>query len=371
MDNVQLTITPTRQQRKQVATRQSLLAAGGDEVRQMASTGTKQARAGVSSAHEKMSPANKQTADSLPENSSSRFGLSFGSLRPPSLKPDSPAAPELIAEIDRVVETALKEDLRGGADITSTSVLPPGALATACIIVKQTGILAGLLACERVFQHIDPAVTFTVHLPDGTLVSEAPVVCATLYGCARSILTGERTALNLMQRLSGIATMTHRFAAMAGPSGIAILDTRKTTPGLRLLEKYAVAIGGGSNHRFGLYDHILIKDNHVRLAGSVTEAMSRARQSSPGQPLEVEVTTLAEVKQAVEGQAEKIMLDNMPPQAISQAVEIIQRKSFVEVSGGINLDNISAYLLPGVNAISIGALTHSVQSLDISLEIEG
>jgi nicotinate-nucleotide pyrophosphorylase (carboxylating) len=231
-------------------------------------------------------------------------------------------------------------------------------------------VLAGLPIVERVFHLIDPSVRVTSLVEEGTSIEQLPQVVAKIEGPARALLTGERTALNFLQRLSAVATRARTFSQITAESGIQILDTRKTTPALRAFEKYAVRVGGGTNHRFGLFDAILIKDNHVAIAGGVANAVRLARSKYPNVKLEVETTTLEEVREAVGEKPDVILLDNMRPEMIREAVAIIAGSSFVEVSGGVNLTNITDYLIPGVDAISIGALTHSAGSIDISLEIE-
>lgn len=280
---------------------------------------------------------------------------------------------DLQSDLEKVVRTALDEDFGQEGDITADSVIPADLQVTAEVLFKEAGVLAGLPVMQRVFEMVDPNVQFVPLVAEGTYIADKalPLKVATLTGSARSVLSAERTALNLIQRLSGIATMTHSFVKVARPFNIAILDTRKTTPGLRSLEKYAVRVGGGVNHRVGLFDRVLIKDNHVRIAGGVSEALKRARQTRPGDVVEVEVTTLAETEAAVSGGADIIMLDNMSPETIMEAIRIIGGRSFVEVSGGVKLSNLSHYLIQGVDAISVGALTHSIKSIDISLEIEG
>lgn len=276
-------------------------------------------------------------------------------------------------DLENVVRNAIEEDFGNAGDITADSVVPADLKVTAEVLFKETGVVAGLPVMEKVFALVDASLEFTASVADGTYieVKGTPTVIARVSGSARSVLSAERTALNLIQRLSGIATMTRSFVEIAAKGGVAILDTRKTTPGLRSLEKYAVTVGGGVNHRVGLYDRILIKDNHVHIAGGVTEALSRARKARPGEPIEVEVTNLTEVQEAVAGGAEIIMLDNMSPRMIEEAVALVGGRSFIEVSGGIKLSNLTNYLIEGVDAISVGALTHSVKSIDISLEIEG
>lgn len=274
-------------------------------------------------------------------------------------------------DVDRVVYTALWEDLQGHLDVTSHSVVDRSQLVRGEIILKEAGVIAGLEVIAQVFQAVDSRLAFTQLHTDGIKFERVPVRIASVQGSARAILTGERTALNILQRLCGVATITRKFVDIAKPHGIEILDTRKTTPGLRALEKYAVAIAGGTNHRYGLFDAILIKDNHVRLAGGVMLAVDAARKNAPGKPVEVEVCDLAEVTQAVAAGAERILLDNMSSEMVRQAVTLIAGRSYVEVSGGVNLENIESYLIPGVSGISIGALTHSAKSIDISLEVDG
>jgi nicotinate-nucleotide pyrophosphorylase (carboxylating) len=290
-------------------------------------------------------------------------------------------------DIDRVALTALYEDLgfelpdalEGeqlapsvllSMDVTGNSTVPQSAQARASVIAKSEGVIAGLAAAFRVFQLVEPDLRTKALCQDGTLLHRTPQRIATVEGSARALLVAERSALNILQRMSGIATIAKRFAEKAAPLGISILDTRKTTPGLRTLEKYAASVGGAVNHRYGLFDAVLIKDNHVRLAGGVAAAISMVRRAEPELPVQVEVTNLDELAEALEQNAEKIILDNMSPQQIRDAVAMASGRSILEISGGVNFDNIDDYLIKGVDAISIGALTHSVCSLDISLEIE-
>lgn len=292
------------------------------------------------------------------------------SASPVKIRP-SKATPEAVLKAaELVIRSSLAEDLGDAADITSAAIVPPEATATAQVVIKQPGVIAGLDIMALVFEMVDSGIEFTKFAADGDEVKEVPFVCAQIQGPAGAILTAERTALNLMQRLSGIATVTARFSRLARQQGISILDTRKTTPTLRALEKYAVLVGGGTNHRFGLFDAILIKDNHIAIAGGVTNAIVLCQKQHKQLSIEVEVTTLEQLKEALAVGVEKVMLDNMSPELIAQAVEIVDGRSFIEVSGGINEQNIEQYLIAGVDAISIGALTHSVRSLDISLEIE-
>ncbi len=274
-------------------------------------------------------------------------------------------------DIDRIVYTALWEDLQGHFDITSQSVVDRQKLVRAEIVLKEPAVIAGIEVISQVFSAVDSRLQFTQLHYDGTRFDRVPVRIASVSGSARAILTAERTALNILQRLCGVATVTRQYTELARPYGIEILDTRKTTPGLRALEKYAVAVAGGTNHRFGLFDAILIKDNHVRLAGGVTQAVEASRQNMPDKPVEVEVCNLSEVSEAVAVKAERILLDNMTPDQVRQSVAEIGGRAYVEVSGGINLSNIKDYLITGVNGISIGALTHSAKSIDISLEVDG
>lgn len=295
-------------------------------------------------------------------------------------------APQLLAAIDAVIKSALEEDLGienadftsaisrneiMERDVTSAGTIPITQQAQGEFVVKGHGVIAGLPIAERVFNLLDPDATFEVLIPEGTLITSHPKTVARVKGSARALLIAERTALNIMQRLSGIATVTRKYADKVNPHGIKILDTRKTTPGLRALEKYAVVAGGGTNHRIGLYDAILIKDNHIAVAGGVTEAVNAARSKAPHLKLEVEVTNQVQLQQALDAKADKVLLDNMSPAQVQESVNLVAGRAFIEVSGGINYESIDRYLIKGVDAISVGALTHSVISLDISLEIEG
>jgi nicotinate-nucleotide pyrophosphorylase (carboxylating) len=287
--------------------------------------------------------------------------------------------------IEKVIHRALAEDLgidesdiakaaTGSLlmyDLTSAATVSADLTTKAALIVKEPGVLAGLNVARAVFETVDPGTKFTIEQPEGTRIDRTPTTVATIEGKAAAVMLAERTALNLMQRLSGIASITAKYVEKAQKFGIHILDTRKTTPGLRALEKYAVELAGGTNHRFGLFDAILIKDNHISIAGGVTAAVKRTQEKFPGRPIEVEVANKEELAEALALDVEHIMLDNMNPAQVKEAIGIIAGRSFVEVSGGVTLQNIDEYLIDGVNAISIGALTHSVRSLDISLEIEG
>jgi nicotinate-nucleotide pyrophosphorylase (carboxylating) len=272
-------------------------------------------------------------------------------------------------DIDPIIRAALLEDLPAG-DITSESLIPPGFSSTAVFLSKEPGVLAGIEVARRVFLKIDPRVRFRKFFEDGAAFGPGDVL-AEVRGASRSLLKGERTALNFLQRMSGIATKTRRFVEAAGP-GTGILDTRKTTPTLRRLEKYAVKMGGGRNHRFSLSDMVLIKDNHLRLVGSITEAVRRARAGAgPRLKIEVEVTNPAEAREAVAAGADMIMLDNMPLAQMRQVVGELRGRVPVEVSGKVRLDRVRRIAGLGVDFISVGGLTHSYDSIDISLEFQG
>lgn len=273
------------------------------------------------------------------------------------------------SEIDQILDLALQEDIRTG-DITANSTIPETLLGTADLLLKEPATVAGLCLFGRVMKKCDSESSFESFVEEGAVIKQEkiPYTIARISGKARALLTAERTALNILQRTCGIATMTKQFASLAAPHGIEILDTRKTTPGLRIIEKWAVKAGGGTNHRFGLYDKILIKDNHIAIAGGINPAVNAVRKANPGQPVEVEVTNTDQLKEALALSVEHIMLDNMSPDQIRQSIELINRRAYVEVSGGVKLTNLEQYLIPGVNGISIGALTHSVKNIDISLE---
>jgi len=272
---------------------------------------------------------------------------------------------ELTAEaVDRVVRAALAEDV-GAGDLTTDAIVPVGARARGRVHVEEDGVVCGLDVARAVFRALDGALRFDAALPDGSTV-EAGVGVAALDGSARAVLTGERTALNLLGRLSGIATLTRRYVDAVAGTGATILDTRKTTPGLRALEKYAVRCGGGTNHRAGLDDAILVKENHLRLAGGIAPAVAALRN---GRPVEVEAETLAEVEEALAAGVDRILLDNMSPAEIGRAVELVAGRARLEASGGITLDNVRAYAETGVDFVSVGALTHTARSLHVSLEI--
>ena len=261
------------------------------------------------------------------------------------------------------VRAWLEEDL-GAGDLTSDAVVPEDATAKATILLKERGVVCGLELARAVFAELDPDLSFEAFATDGT---ETAGEIAKLDGNARALLGGERLALNLVGRLSGIATLTRRYVDAVAGTGATILDTRKTTPGFRRAEKYAVQCGGGTNHRLGLDDGILIKDNHLRLAGSITNAVELAE--STGAAVEVECDTLTQVSEALDASAETILLDNMTTAELREAVSLTAGRAQLEASGGITLDNVRAVAETGVDFISIGALTHSARALDVSMEV--
>ena len=270
-------------------------------------------------------------------------------------------------EIDTIIEAALKEDMPDG-DVTSESLVPPESVSKAILLVKEDGILAGIDVAARVFWKIDPHVVFDKNVEDGSSIRAGDTL-ARIEGPSISLLKGERTALNFLQRMSGIATLTQKFVKSLEGSQTQILDTRKTTPSLRSLEKYAVKMGGGTNHRLNLSDMVLIKDNHLKIVGNISEAVKRARDSvGPDLKIEIETTTLEEVKEAVRSGADMIMLDNMSPKRMREVVEWVDGKVPLEASGNVKLSTIKEIASSGVDFISVGGLTHSYQSLDISME---
>lgn len=268
--------------------------------------------------------------------------------------------------LERVVQAALAEDV-GEGDVTTEATVDADAIGSAQLLVKEPGVVCGLAAAEAVFRALDPDLRFEALVDEGTVV-EHPTAVARVEGPERAILTGERTALNFLGRLSGVATLTRRYVDAVAGTGVAIIDTRKTTPGLRLLEKHAVACGGGQNHRFGLDDGVLVKDNHLRAASSVRVAVERLRAATD-LPIEVECDTLAQVSEALAADADAILLDNMTPAELRAAVALAKGRVRLEASGGITLENVRAVAETGVDEISVGALTHSARSLDVSLEL--
>ncbi len=272
----------------------------------------------------------------------------------------------------KAIDLAFFEDLGEAAlDLTTEPLLGTNPQTKGTIYCKSSGaIIAGIPIIALVFLKLDPQAKVISLVAEGEKIKSAPVAIAQVSAQIGAILTGERIALNLLQRMCAVATKTSQFVEKAQKSGISLLDTRKTTPGLRLFEKYAVLVGGGENHRFGLNDVILIKDNHIQMAGGITKAVTLLRSQYPNKPLAVECTNLEEVKESLNLQVNRILLDNMSADLVQSAVKLINGQCFIEVSGGINLDSIDSYLQPGVNAISVGALTHSASSIDLSLEVE-
>lgn len=269
--------------------------------------------------------------------------------------------------LDAIVALALREDL-GDGDVTSEATIPADRRCNAVVLAKTPGIVAGVDVAQAVFRAVDPDLHVEVLVADGTPFA-APFDLMTIEGPARSVLAAERTVLNLLGRMCGVATLTGAYVAAVAGTGARILDTRKTMPGMRALDKYAVACGGGVNHRMGLYDAFLIKDNHVRVAGGVTQAVALARAAHPDLPITVEVENLDQLREAVSSAAERIMLDNMPTDVMHKAVAIVAGRAEVEASGGITLDTIRDVALTGVDVISVGAITHSAKWLDVSLEV--
>jgi nicotinate-nucleotide pyrophosphorylase (carboxylating) len=274
---------------------------------------------------------------------------------------------------DALIALALEEDLGDRGDVTTNSVIPEDLVTDAVFLAKEDLVCAGLPVAERLFLTLDPSLRWEALVKEGDFCPKGTIM-AKVHGSARKLLTGERTALNFLQRLCGVASAAKKYQEAAGNS-CRILDTRKTTPGWRNLEKYAVAVGGASNHRIGLYDRIMIKDNHRELAGlegagGITRSVERARKMYPGLEVEVEVDSLTELKEAVETGAEYILLDNMSDEMMAQAVKFVNGRSKLEASGGITLARIPSAAKTGVDFISAGALTHSVKSSDISMDIQ-
>ncbi|OFW74990.1 MAG: nicotinate-nucleotide diphosphorylase (carboxylating) [Actinobacteria bacterium RBG_16_68_12] len=268
--------------------------------------------------------------------------------------------------LERIVLAALAEDV-GQGDVTTEATVLPDAVGTAELLVKEPGVVCGLHAAEAAFRALDPDIEFEALVPEGATV-KGQVAVAVVTGSERAILTGERVALNFLGRLSGVATLTKSYVDAIAGTGAAILDTRKTTPGLRALEKHAVVCGGGRNHRFGLDDGVLVKDNHLRAAGSISEAVTRLRATTV-LPIEVECDTLEQVAEALDVGVDAILLDNMTLVEFSSAVALVGGHARLEASGGVTLENVRAVAETGVDEISVGALTHSARSLDVSLEL--
>ncbi len=273
-------------------------------------------------------------------------------------------------KIDKIIEEALIEDI-GDGDHTSLSTIPENATGSAQLMIKEDGILAGVNIAEQVFKKVDPEIHFEIFIQDGSKVKKGDIVFK-VSGKSISILTAERLALNFMQRMSGIASFTHKITKQTIGLSTKILDTRKTTPLLRELEKYAVRMGGGENHRMGLYDMIMIKDNHIDFAGGISQAIDSTKNylkaNNKDLKIEIEVRDFDELQQVLDfGGVDRIMLDNFTPGDLKNAVEKIGRKYETEASGGITIETIRSYAETGVDYISVGALTHQIKSLDMSL----
>ncbi|MCK9627690.1 MAG: carboxylating nicotinate-nucleotide diphosphorylase [Bacteroidales bacterium] len=270
--------------------------------------------------------------------------------------------------IDKIISLAIEEDINTG-DITTNALIPEESKATAEMTAKASGIVSGLDIAVRVFKHLDNTAVWTPLVKEGERVSKGDKI-ARIEGSYRALLTAERTALNILQRMSGIATATSVYVKELEGTTTRLLDTRKTAPGMRLLDKMAVKAGGATNHRMGLYDMALIKDNHIKVAGGITNAVKQVRASVPaGIKIEVEVTDLNETREALAAGAEIIMLDNMSNETMAEAVRIIDRKAETEASGNMNVQRLKEVAATGVDYISVGALTHSVTALDISMNI--
>jgi nicotinate-nucleotide pyrophosphorylase (carboxylating) len=274
---------------------------------------------------------------------------------------------DIPSSVVELIRHALEEDI-GHGDITTSLIVPPENTSRALYIAKGSFVLAGIPFAREVFSILDPETTFTAFYHDGAKVSRGDVL-GEVSGKTRILLAGERVSLNLLQRLSGIATLTSEFVDRVRGTKARIVDTRKTTPGLRFMEKYAVKMGGGLNHRFGLFDGILIKDNHIEEIGSITEAISKAKAGHHLAKIEVEVENLKDLLEAIEAGADIIMLDNMPPDAMAEAVKLAGGRVTIEASGNMNLSNVKEVAEAGVDLISVGALTHSAIAADISMKI--
>jgi len=278
-------------------------------------------------------------------------------------------ADPLLRQIESIVRHALDEDL-GDGDVTTLCTISAEALCTGHFVAKQSGIVAGLEVAKLAFRLVDERVTFEARVADGQ-PADASQTLAVVRGPCRALLSAERVALNFLQRMSGVATLTHRFVEAVQGTRATILDTRKTAPGLRLIDKWAVRLGGGQNHRFGLYDMVLIKDNHIAAVGTLSAAVARVRAADDRhRPIEVEVKTLKELREVLPLNVDRILLDNMNLDEMRRAVHLADGRTPLEASGGITLENVAEVAATGVDYISIGALTHSARALDISLELD-
>lgn len=271
--------------------------------------------------------------------------------------------------ITDTIMTALKEDMPLG-DITTDNIISEESVTRATFLAKQDAVIAGLIVAKQVFYILDKEVEFTAFINDGDAVKKGDII-AEVKGSTRALLKAERTALNFMQRLSAIATMTNKYVRLVEGTGVKVTDTRKTTPGLRLLEKYAVGCGGGSNHRFSLSDGVLIKDNHIAAAGGIKNAVDAVKKSIPHTvKIEVETESLEEVQEALDCGVDIIMLDNMTNDQMAEAVKLINKRALAEASGNVSEETIAGIAKTGVDIISVGKLTHSANSVDISMNIE-
>jgi nicotinate-nucleotide pyrophosphorylase (carboxylating) len=270
--------------------------------------------------------------------------------------------------LNELIEKALAEDL-GSGDVTSEATIPAESMSEAVMLAKQHLVLAGIEVSREVFLHLDPTIQFTPFAKDGDII-HAGTELARLSGNTRALLAGERVALNLLQHMSGIATLTAQYVEKLKGLTAVVLDTRKTLPGLRQLEKKAVRIGGGKNHRMGLYDMILIKDNHIKAAGSITKAVASARTKNGALRIEVETKSLDEVREALAAKPDIIMLDNMPIDVMREAVKLIAGRALVEASGNVTLETVRRIAETGVDFVSSGSLTHSAPAADISMKIK-
>jgi nicotinate-nucleotide pyrophosphorylase (carboxylating) len=275
-------------------------------------------------------------------------------------------SPELTFEVSAYIKRALEEDI-GSGDVTTDTIVPADASLRGRIVAKQDGVVAGVEVARHVMLALNKQITFTTNVADGSSVMRGTVL-AQVEGSARALLTGERTALNFLGRMSGIATLTRRFVDAVSSTDAVILDTRKTAPGLRITDKWAVRLGGGQNHRTGLFDMVLIKDNHIDFAGSITAAVERVRASGTKLEIEVETRTLDNVREALALGVERILLDNMSIEMMREAVTICDKRARLEASGNVTLDNVVEVACTGVDYISVGALTHSPKVFDVSLE---
>jgi nicotinate-nucleotide pyrophosphorylase (carboxylating) len=285
------------------------------------------------------------------------------------MKPESSLTAALPPEIVDCLKRALAEDI-GAGDVTTNSIVPSDAVLRGEILAKNTGVVAGLEIARAVFVMLDAGINFSASSWDGAQVTSGTTL-ASVSGSARALLTGERTALNFLGRMSGIATLTRQFVDAAAGTSAKILDTRKTAPGLRVIDKLAVKLGGGENHRIGLFDMVLIKDNHIDFAGSITAAVERVRATGTNLEIEVEARTLEHVKEALDLKVERILLDNMTPDVMREAVALNRGRARLEASGNVSLDNVRKIAETGVDFISVGALTHSAKVFDVSLNWTG